>query len=281
MTVIQAYQNLINNLRTLYEQQELSSMFRLILEDLGFRRDELLLRPDTFLSSEQANKFNTICEDLKKERPIQYIFGYSWFYENKFHVKEGVLIPRPETEELVEHIIKKHRNENVNIIDIGSGSGCISISLAMNITGSRLTAVDSSEEALAIAKENAHLHQLNIHFIHDDILKPDFSRYPEKFDIIVSNPPYVRESEKAYMNKNVTFYEPEIALYVSDKDPLIFYREIERFCSQKLIDKGFLYLEINENLAHETADIFINKNYSQVEILNDMQAKNRFLKIQK
>ena len=256
-------------------------MFRLILEDLGFRRDELLLRPDTFLSSEQANKFNTICEDLKKERPIQYIFGYSWFYENKFHVKEGVLIPRPETEELVEHIIKKHRNENVNIIDIGSGSGCISISLAMNITGSRLTAVDSSEEALAIAKENAHLHQLNIHFIHDDILKPDFSRYPEKFDIIVSNPPYVRESEKAYMNKNVTFYEPEIALYVSDKDPLIFYREIERFCSQKLIDKGFLYLEINENLAHETADIFINKNYSQVEILNDMQAKNRFLKIQK
>jgi release factor glutamine methyltransferase len=281
LTVIQAYQYLLNDLRPLYDQRELSSIFRLILEDIGFGKDVLLLRPDTKLSDRQENRIVEIINDLEKEKPIQYILGYAWFYEKKFLLEKGVLIPRPETEELVDLIIKENTRTNPTIIDIGTGSGCIALSLSMNIPGAQLTAMDYSENALNIAKENADFHHLDIKFILDDILNPNFSLYSESFDIVVSNPPYVRLSEKMWMKKNVTDYEPEMALYVSDVDPLIYYRKTEEFCSKKLMAKGLIYLEINEYLGNETAAIFVNKNYSSVDILNDLQGKNRFLKIQK
>jgi release factor glutamine methyltransferase len=281
LTVIQAYQYLLNVLRPLYDQGELTSIFRLILEDLGFKKDELLLRPESKLSDDQEKRTIDIIIDLEKERPIQYILGYGWFYEKKFFLEEGVLIPRPETEEMVDNILKENYHPNPTIIDMGTGSGCIALSLSMNIPGAEVVAIEYSDSAMNIAKKNAQFHGLEINFIHDNILCPDYSNYRSKFDLIVSNPPYVRESEKVYMQKNVTHYEPDMALYVSDKNPLIFYKKIEEFCSQKLMDNGLIFLEINEYLGNETAAIFIDKNYSQVAILNDLHGKNRFLKIQK
>jgi len=279
LKVIDAYQLLIQDLNTYYGKQEAAAVFKLILEDFGLPRDEVIIHPERTLRYDQERRFFEIITELTREKPIQYVLGYAWFFDMKFYVNEDVLIPRQETEILVDIILRQSHEHAPRILDIGTGSGCIAISLKKKLENALVFANDFSEKALQTARKNAEANEVDIQFFCDDILKPDESRYPQKFNLIVSNPPYVRESEKAYMKSNVTRFEPPSALYVSDADPLIFYRKIATFCEKYLLEKGMLFLEINENLGEETAALFRNENFSKLEILKDLSSKDRFLKI--
>jgi release factor glutamine methyltransferase len=217
-----------------------------------------------------------IVNELKKQKPIQYITGKTSFYGLWFTVNEHVLIPRQETEELVRWIIDENAEKKINILDIGTGSGCIAVSLKKNLPESDVTAVDISEKALNTARINAENNQSAITFSQVNIL--DNIQIDKQFDLIVSNPPYVRACEKARMQDNVLNYEPAEALYVSDKQPLIFYNSIASFALKHLVDNGLVYLEVNENLADEVALIYENMGFSEVEIRKDINGKDRMMK---
>jgi release factor glutamine methyltransferase len=215
---------------------------------------------------------------LKLAEPLQYILGQTNFYDCLIYLDNNVLIPRPETEFLVDCIIKETPSEqNLTIIDLGTGSGCIAIALASHLTKSTIYATDASQEVLSLANSNAFANQVNIKFIYDDLLSPT-AEYPI-FDLIISNPPYVRKQEKEYIHRNVLDYEPELALFVDDENPLIFYKAIANFAHKYLKSSGKIYAEINEYLYNETADIFRNSGYTHIEIIKDLDNKNRFIKI--
>jgi release factor glutamine methyltransferase len=280
----------LNNLKTIflselspiYPSQEIQSFFHLLMEGyLNMKRVDLALEPNKKISSETEQKFNSALLKLKKEYPIQYIIGATEFYGLTFKVNEDVLIPRPETEELVDWIIKetkeeKKKNKDLNILDVGTGSGCIAISLAKNLTDAEVWAVDISQKALLLAKENAKKNDVKINFKVRDILKT--TDLESKFDIIVSNPPYIRELEKKHMQNNVLKYEPGIALFVKDKNPLLFYDKISDLAIKSLNPNGKLFFEINQALGIEVYTLLIEKGFKKIELKNDIYGENRMVK---
>lgn len=295
----------IEELSPIYDAVEAESFFYLILEEKQkLKRIDLALNPHLTLSSEEIVLWNSILKQLKQEIPIQYLLGTTSFYGLEFEVNENVLIPRPETEELVEWIIQSWKlevkgqkleegSQKIKILDIGTGSGCIAVSLAKNIPNAQVFAIDVSEKALATAKKNAFRNQVEVNFIQADILKTDdlqelhtviqslssdHCRLPTFFDIIVSNPPYVRELEKQEIKKNVLDNEPHLALFVKDNDALVFYRKIAELAQKNLAVDGQLYFEINQYLAKETVDLLEKMNFKNIELRKDIYGNDRMIK---
>lgn len=265
------------SLALLYPPEEINSLFEISVEHcLSIRGIELRQAMDKNTTPEAEKKMLGILERLAFGEPIQYIIGSCPFYDLDIKVSPGVLIPRQETEELVDIILKKiPDNLPLKIIDLCTGSGCIAIALAKNLNIAKVTALDISEEAINIAEENAKLNEVNLKLVQDDLLNPAV-KY-DSYSIIVSNPPYVRTAEKKLMHKNVLEHEPTSALFVEDDDPLVFYRAIVDFAKKHLLANGQLFLEINEYLGDEMSKLFSENGFKQIEILKDLNGKNRFL----
>ena len=280
----------LHELSSLYEEQEIESFFYIILEKLhGLKRIDLALNPQTVMDGAHLKQWKNIVSELKKQRPVQYILGETTFYGLSFLVNENTLIPRPETEELVELIIESTnyelRNTKLKVLDIGTGSGCISISLAKHLPTSEVYAIDVSEEALATAKKNAELNKVAIDFISTNILDvitlSAVAGLDKQFDIIVSNPPYVRNLEKDEIKPNVLEYEPHLALFVDDIDPLLFYRKIAELAIKNLNPNGKLYFEINQYLGKETIKLLEDFGFRNVELKKDIYGNDRIISCEK
>jgi release factor glutamine methyltransferase len=271
----------LNELASLYDEKEIESFFYLVLEKFHhLKRIDLALNPEMEIDEKQASLWNSVVVELKKQKPIQYILGVTEFYGLPFLVNENVLIPRPETEELVDLIITNESRENreegkVSILDIGTGSGCIAISLAKNLSNAEVFAIDVSEEALEVAKKNAVLNNVDVTFHLKDILKVD--NLEQQFDTIVSNPPYVRNLEKAAINSNVLDYEPHLALFVADNEALLFYRKITQLAKLHLKPKGKLYFEINQYLGKETIALVESFGFKNVILHKDIYGNDRMI----
>jgi len=260
-----------------FPDSELRGFLNWILEYVfDFSTMDSLMKAEELLKVQELEEVKRIVALLKQEIPIQQIVGYAWFYDTKFPISKNVLIPRPETEELVDWILKDDVN-NKSLLDIGTGSGCIPISIALNSTAT-VSSLDVSELALVQAKKNANLFKTDINFIHADILNPATKNSLGKYHVIVSNPPYVLESDKQMMSANVLDNEPHLALFVSDVQALIFYEAIAAIAAEKLINKGLLYFEIHELKAKETVDLLKAKGFVDIEIRKDLQGKDRMVK---
>ena len=271
-----------DQLCSIYDKDEANAMILILFEHyFNIDRVKMALEPDIRLSESEMLKIHFAVKDLLRNKPIQYVTGETEFCDLKFKVNENVLIPRPETAEMISKIVNSQQstvNNHCSIIDVGTGSGCIAISLAKMILNSNVYALDISEEALKIAKENAFNNNVNVSFIHDDILNLK-NNIETKFDIIVSNPPYVRELEKAEMHNNVLGWEPHKALFVSDNDPLIFYRSILEFAKTHLKDNGEVWFEINEYLGKEMSDLCHELGFSNVKIHKDFRDRDRVMSL--
>lgn len=268
-------------LKGLYPEQEVKTFVRLILEHVcGFSYTQQVLLRKQNLNDRYKKTVSEITERLKAYEPVQYVLGETEFFGLKLRVTPSVLIPRPETEELVQWVCETKLPEKTAILDIGTGSGCIALALKRQLQQEQVSAVDVSAKALEIARKNAVLNDLEINFIHCDILNWKKFQW-NKYDAIVSNPPYVRESEKAAMFPNVLKYEPEGALFVSDTDPLLFYREIADFAQIGLNEKGWLFFEINEKLGNETVHLLKQKKFQFIEIKKDLFGKDRMVRCRK
>ena len=263
----------------IYDEQEIDSFFYIILEKLhGLKRIDLALNPETVMDGNHLKQWKNIVSDLKKQKPIQYILGETEFYGLRFEVNENTLIPRPETEELVELIIAKSQKpegKSLRILDIGTGSGCIAISLAKNISNAEVFGIDVSEKALATAKKNAEINNVNVVFLLKNILET--GDLQQQFDIIVSNPPYVRNLEKSEIKPNVLEYEPHLALFVEDTDALLFYRKIAELALKNLATNGRLYFEINQYLGKETVELLESMNFKNIELIKDIYGNDRII----
>jgi protein-(glutamine-N5) methyltransferase, release factor-specific len=270
-------------LSTLYPPEEIRYIVRLILSHVcGLSYNQQILCKDKQISEKEKAEILAIVNRLKKMEPLQYILCETEFYSLPIKVNPSVLIPRPETEELVDIIIKYSKPlRKLKILDIGTGSGCIPIALAKHIPDATVTAIDISDAALLTAKENASLNNVDIHFIQADILNTSRSSeiIPGNFDIIVSNPPYVTEKEKDAMCENVIAYEPHRALFVSDEDPILFYKAIADFSLLKLATGGMIYLEINANYDIIISEMLYEKGFANIKISSDLSGKNRFIVI--
>jgi release factor glutamine methyltransferase len=251
----------------------------------GWKKIDRVLNKQLPLLPDTISLLEKYTAELLEHRPVQYVLNESWFYGLKFFVNEHVLIPRPETEELVEWIIKAesiaNRETPLQIIDIGTGSGCIPVSLKKNIRSANVFAVDISEDALQTAKKNADANDTVIHFTRQDFLDKSKWGLLPKTDIIVSNPPYISINEKSAMAKNVVEYEPGLALFVNDNDPLIFYKGIADFAETNLNKGGSVFLEIHESAGDSVVKIFLEKGYSEVILKKDMQGKDRMVRAKK
>jgi release factor glutamine methyltransferase len=237
----------------------------------------LLMKGDDLMTPEKESWFREIIDRLKAGEPIQYILGDCYFHGNRFFVSPDVLIPRPETEELVDWILKEDAFHS--LLDIGTGSGCIAISLKKERSSAEIYAMDISEKALSIAQKNALLNDAPIHFIHDSILSPRTSN--QTYDIIVSNPPYILQKEKAAMHKNVLEHEPHLALFVDDEEPLLFYKKIAEYGIHHLTEQGLLFFEINALLGKETKEMLEEYGYHDVVIKTDINGKERMIRCRK
>jgi release factor glutamine methyltransferase len=274
--------NFIQELSSIYDEMEAESFFYLILEHLHqFKRIDLALNPDFEISESDKVRWENILSELKTQKPIQYILGETEFYGLKFIVDENVLIPRPETEELVDLIVSsfKSQTSKLRILDIGTGSGCIPISLKKNLPNAEVFAIDVSENALEIAKKNAKLNGVEVNFILKNILETN--DLEQQFDIIVSNPPYVRMLEKEEIKTNVLEYEPHLALFVEDNDALIFYRKIAQLAKKSLTENGKLYFEINQYLGKETVILLEKMDFKNIELLQDIYGNDRMISCSK
>jgi release factor glutamine methyltransferase len=272
--------NFIKSLLPFYDEMEGESFFYILLENKRqLRRIDLALDADKEFSEDEISIWNTILEKLKTQIPIQYILGTTHFYGLEFMVDENVLIPRPETEELVDWIVKLNskisKKKYLRILDIGTGSGCIAISLAKNIPNSEVFAIDVSEMALAVAEKNALLNTVCVTFLHKNILET--TSLDQKFDIIVSNPPYVRNLEKAEIKPNVLDNEPHLALFVADDDALIFYKKIAELAAANLNPNGQLFFEINQYLGKETLDLLESLGLKNRELRKDIYGNDRMI----
>ena len=269
---------MISELSSVYEMDELNSVFNLLSEDyLKIPRSKILLADEIDLNESNQNLFSTALERLKTHEPIQYVLGKTSFMDLEFKVNSSVLIPRPETEELVRLMLKEDL-DGKEILDIGTGSGCIAISLAKNLPNAKVSALDISKDALEIAKENAKSNNVDIEFINADIFE---YKSEKKYDIIVSNPPYVLESEKMLMKQNVLNYEPEIALFVDDTNALKYYESVIKFSLNNLNPQGQIFFETNENYKDELNKLAQNYEYNIIEFKLDINDKNRFLILSK
>jgi len=274
-------------LQSIYDEQEIESFFHIILENIHkLKRIDLALHPETVMDYSQIRQWKNITADLKKQKPIQYILGDTEFFGLRFEVNENTLIPRQETEELVEWVIREEgKAGRISLLDIGTGSGCIAVSLAKNLPNAEVFAIDVSEKALATAQKNAEKNNAKVNFINADILKVDdlqnlllpHTHHSPFFDVIVSNPPYVRNLEKAGMQTNVLEYEPHLALFVEDTDALLFYRKIAQLALKNLNQKGKLYFEINQYLGKEMVDLLEGLGFKNVILKKDIYGNNRMV----
>lgn len=291
--LLKQYKNhFFNSLKNIQDEQEIESFFFILTEYLhNLKRVDLALNPNFEISEDDVEKWNAILADLQKEKPIQYITVEAWFYGLRFEVNENTLIPRPETEELVEFILKETSNfqlpaSSLNILDIGTGSGCIPISLKANLPQANVSAIDVSEKALEVAKRNAQSNKVEVNFIQANVLEvEDLSKHPLPnaqnllpLDIIVSNPPYVRNLEKEEIKKNVLDYEPHLALFVEDTDALLFYRKIAQLALKNLAPNGLLFFEINQYLGKETVELLENLGFKNIELKKDIYGNDRMVK---
>ena len=284
MTIKQYRDNFIQELSPIHGADEAESFFYLILEDKNkLRRIDLALQPELAFSKVEVEYYNSLLEQLKLEVPVQHLLGSAHFYGMEFVVNENVLIPRSETEELVEWIVADCKNNDntkpIKILDIGTGSGCIAISLAKNIKNAQVFAIDVSEKALATAKINADKNDVKVTFLLTDILTT--TDLNEEFDIIVSNPPYIRNLEKEEIKKNVLAYEPHLALFVADDNALIFYRKIAALAQKHLAEAGYLYYEINQYLGKETVALLESFDFKNTQLRKDIYGNDRMTKSQK
>ena len=278
--ILKSYKNhFTQELNSLYDQEEIESFFYIITEFLHQKkRIDLALEPNFSINAIEVEKWNAIIAQLKQEKPIQYILGETEFYGLRFLVNENTLIPRPETEELVDLILNensKNKIPNSKILDIGTGSGCIAVSLAKNLPEAKVFALDVSEKALETAKKNAEINKVEVEFLHQSILETEDLK--QEFDIIVSNPPYVRNLEKQEIKKNVLEYEPHLALFVEDNDPLIFYRKIVQLAQKNLSENGKLYFEINQYLGKETSELLQDLGFQKIELIKDVYGNDRMI----
>ncbi len=277
-------------LDVIYGEEEVNSFFFMLIEDFyDIHRIELALQPETAITKREQEPIFIALDDLKNEIPIQYVLGKTEFFGMQLQVNNKVLIPRPETEELVSLVLQNIKNQQQNfktysILDIGTGSGCIAISLAKNLTNARVYALDVSAEALNVAKQNAELNEVDVEFIKVDILNPETWNLEFKnlkFDIIVSNPPYVRQQEKQEIKSNVLNNEPHLALFVSDNDSLQFYKAIVQIGTNNLRENGLLFFEINEYLGNEMVKLLKENNFNSIELKKDMFGKDRMIRATK
>lgn len=261
-----------------YPAHELNSMLYIMLDKFfDVSKKEVLIGTEKRLSESELLKIIYAVKDLKKHKPLAYILGEWEFYGLPFIVNEHTLIPRPETEELVQLIIKENELSNASILDIGTGSGCIAISLKATIPNSQVFAYDVSKEALGVARQNANKNNVEVTFKEVDILN-DEEDLTLTFDVIVSNPPYIPVKDKDSMDKNVLEYEPHLALFVENEQPLLFYMAIAEFAKKHLANRGKLYFEIHESLGIEVKNMLETKGFCNIEIVNDMNGKNRMVK---
>lgn len=266
--------NYVKALQEVYPNGEARALYRLVMEvRFGLSQTDLLMGKDTELSAEERNELDIIIQRLLQHEPVQYILGQADFCGRTFHVAPGVLIPRPETQELVDRILRNHPNHS-RMLDIGTGSGCIAISLALG--GHDVTAFDVSTEALRIARKNAEMLHATVDFQEVDILNADIRMQGQPWDCIVSNPPYICQSEANEMEKNVLEHEPHLALFVPDNDPLLFYRAITRFAKGTLAAGGWLYFECNRAYAQDVIQLMKAEGFESTEVIADQYGNNRF-----
>lgn len=276
-----SFEKLKTNLLHLYSDAELQHIFYTIaLKITGLSRVNLLANKNTIFSAEQNQIFEAIIKKLKSGAPLQYVLGEAWFYGLRYNVDDSVLIPRPETEELVEWIVNENRNcKGLKIIDIGAGSGCIAISLKSVLPDAEITATDISEAALATAKQNASENNVDVKFLKADITRRE--PQTEFWDIIVSNPPYITDAEKQEMHQTVIDFEPHIALFTGNKDSLHFCRMIAEYASEYLIPGGKLYFEINKNAGETCRKMLGEYSFRNIELRKDISGNDRMIRAQK
>ena len=280
MTVKQLYDEFIDSLKKLHDAGEATAITNIIFEHFtGISKSDMIISSKNKLDEAVLKSLQNALIELNRNVPVQYITGHAWFYNLSFQVNSAVLIPRPETEELVLEAIKILKGlDEKKVLDIGSGSGCIPVSIKKNVPTAIVTSIDVSKAALKVAEKNANSNNVEINFLVIDFLDEKNYDQLSKFDLVISNPPYIPENEKTILDKNVTDYEPHLALFVPDNDPLLFYKKILIFAEEHLESNGKILLETHEDYAKETAGIFIDARY-EVEIKKDMQGKERMLLI--
>jgi release factor glutamine methyltransferase len=271
-----------------FDAEEATSFFYLLIEQRrNLKRVDLVMQPDLFLTESELAEFQFVISELQRHKPIQYILGSTEFYGLQFDVNEHTLIPRPETEELVEWVVLTQKSivENleseaatIDLLDIGTGSGCIAISLAKNMRYTQVAAIDVSVEALATAQKNAGTHKVAVEFICKNILEATV--LTQKYHVIVSNPPYIRMLEKQEIKPNVLDFEPHLALFVANEDPLLFYRKIAQLAQKHLHEKGYLFFEINQYLAKETLNLLEDIGFKSIELRKDIYGNDRMIRCQ-
>ncbi|MBK7433607.1 MAG: peptide chain release factor N(5)-glutamine methyltransferase [Chitinophagaceae bacterium] len=293
MTAKELYREFLLKLQDLYELSEATVITDLVFESIaGIKKAGLLINPNTGIDPVTLDELNWALTELREHKPVQYVLGECWFHHLKYKVNEQVLIPRPETEELADWVLRDfktniyrvnqsggtEKHSRLSILDIGTGSGCIAITLKKNLPGSQVTALDISQGALDLARENAHTHHAEIQLVKMDFLRS--SQWPilPKFDIIISNPPYIPLSEKDKLDKHVVDFEPHTALFVPEDDPCIFYRRIAAFCLEHLKKTGSVYLEVDATHAEEVATLF-KPDFKQIEIRKDLYGRERMIKL--
>jgi release factor glutamine methyltransferase len=267
-------------LQTIYDANESEAVTLLAVSEIsGFSKAKIKASPEHELTQQQFEKLTGILEELKTGRPIQYILGETEFYGLTFKVNPSVLIPRPETEELVEWVLSSVGSSSpLAVLDIGTGSGCIAISLKKHLPNAKVSAIDISPDALKTAKENAKLNEVDIEFIEADILNLKSDIEHPKFEIIISNPPYVTLHDKTQMHQNVTDFEPHTALFVPENDPLLFYKVIAEYAASHLVSSGLLFFEINESYGNEIVELLKSKEFNNIELKRDLSGRNRMIK---
>ncbi len=278
MTLLTFKQKLYTTLKSHYPETEIASFFKIILEDvLQLSKIDFALHPQQHLTDAQATKINTIILKLSEQQPIQQLIGFVTYMDLKLTINEHVLIPRPETEELIHWIVSDNTtNTSIDILDIGTGTGCIPIALAKNLHKAQVSSVDVSPKAIETAKQNAKQNGAKVNFSIQNILTT--TALNNTYDVIVSNPPYIRNLEKVEIKQNVLEYEPHLALFVADDDPLIFYRKIAELALQALKPNGALYYEINQYLGNETVALLKQIGFKQVTLRKDIFGNDRMIK---
>jgi release factor glutamine methyltransferase len=282
MTLKEARTILTKELNNVYEEDELKNIIDLVLEYItGLPKIEHVRNKIPYLTCTQLEDLDSITERLKNNEPVQYVLGEAWFAGVKFKVNKNVLIPRPETEELVDWVVKESQKSKVKsqkLLDVGTGSACIPITLKKKLPDADVSAIDDCDDALFIAAENAIEHNTEINFILFDFLQEGKWNELGNFDIVVSNPPYIREAEKNAMHERVTSFEPHGALFVADDDALLFYRKLSGFALKHLNAHGSLFVEINEIFGNEVVSLFESAGFRDVQLRKDMQGKDRMVK---
>lgn len=282
MTITEALRGLADTLTQVYDKREAENIADIVIEKLsGLKRIDRILHKERSLSIEQEVHLSSYTTALLQHTPLQYVLQEAWFYGLPFFVNEHVLIPRPETEELVEWVItdlNKIPKHTAGILDIGTGSGCIPVTLKKHIPDAIITALDVSQQALHVAKKNADNNNVIIDFLLVDVLNEEHISTLPIFDTIISNPPYIPVADKDEMSKNVLNFEPHTALFVSNEDPLLFYKTIAQFATQHLNEYGSIYVEIHEAMSEHVKKIFEETGFIKCIVRKDMQGKDRMVK---